>query len=225
MPSSSALETALELTQIAPSPRRERKDSLLNVSVDDLTDGEKSRLLLSLVIPRPIAWVSTVSADGHPNLAPHSFYTIVSAHPPIVMFASTLSSRFRPDGQKDTLANILETGEFVINFASKDLLTEIVVTAGQFAPDFDEFDAASLKKLASVDVAPPRVAAARAALECRLHHTLPMGDAICVFGDVVRFHVDDDMLEDGRPSALDLQPIARLGGAHYGTLDKEIIGQ
>jgi len=195
----------------------------MNVSTDDLTDSEKSRLLLGLVIPRPIAWVSTVSASGHPNLAPHSFYTIVSAHPPIVMFASTLSSRFRPDGQKDTLVNILETGEFVINFAAGDSLAAIIETSGSFEPDLDEFDLASLEKTASVDVAPPRVARAHAALECRLHRHARMGDAVCVFGDVVRFHIEDGMLEDGRPDALRLDPLARLGGAHYGVLDKNII--
>lgn len=187
-------------------------------NVAELSDKELSSLMLGLVVPRPIAWVSTVSATGIANLAPHSFFNMASIHPPILMFSSTLSSKFDPQGRKDTLRNILDTKEFVVNFASADMFKQVVASGDPLEPQVDEFEHAALQKLTSDEVAPPRVAGARASLECRLNKKVPVGDAVIIFGDVVRIHVDPGMLDEGRPSAKQLEPLARLGGWYYSTL-------
>lgn len=195
---------------------------MLSKSVADLSHKELTSLMFGLVVPRPIAWVSTLSSTGVANLAPHSFFNIVSAHPPILMFASTLSSKFDEQGRKDTLRNILATKEFVVNFASANLFKEVVASGDPLAPEVDEFEHASLQKLKSDEVAPPRVAGARAAMECRLNREMQIGDAVVIFGDVVRVHVDPEMLDEGRPVATRLEPLARLGGFYYSKLGEVI---
>ena len=128
-------------------------------SVDD-PDVNPYRLLTAVVVPRPIAWVSTVSAPGVVNLAPHSFYTVACARPPIVQFTSVR--------KKDTLRNVLETGEFVVNLAPAPLLDEVNNSAARFAPDQSEPDALGITMEPSVTVRPPRVAASPVAIECTL---------------------------------------------------------
>lgn len=165
------------------------------------------RLLTGLVVPRPIAWVSSRSADGVDNLAPHSFYTVASADPPIVQFTSV--------GRKDSLTNIEATGEFVVNFASRGLLEQMNASAATVDPDVDEFELAGLTKAESKRVTPPRVAQSPASLECRLHQVIPVGNSFVVLGEVLTAWVDDAMLDDERPREWDLDPIARLSGSRY----------
>jgi flavin reductase (DIM6/NTAB) family NADH-FMN oxidoreductase RutF len=161
------------------------------------------RLLTAVVVPRPIAWVSTVDADGVVNLAPHSFYTVVCARPPIVMFSSV--------GKKDTLRNVRETGQFVVNLATARLLDQVNNSAARFAPGQSEPAHLGIELEPSTRVAPPRVKAAPASIECTLHSTTELGDSTMVLGNVELVSVDGDVLVDGHPEFARLDPLARLG--------------
>ena len=161
------------------------------------------RLLTAVVVPRPIAWVSTVSGDGVVNLAPHSFYTVACARPPIVQFSSV--------GKKDTLRNVLATGEFVVNLSPAALLEQVNNSAARFDPDTSEVDVLGIRMEPSVTVRPPRVADSPVAIECTVHSTNELGDSTVVLGDVRMICVDDRVLVDGHPDYRRLDPLARLG--------------
>lgn len=165
--------------------------------------GTAYRLLTSVVVPRPIAWVSSTSPDGVDNLAPHSFFTVSSADPPIVQFSSV--------GHKDTLRNVTTGKEFVINLASAEQFERINATATDFPADVSEFDAVGIARESSRRVGPPRVAASPVALECVLHSTVPLGNSTVVFGTVVHIAVEESMMRDGLPAVELLRPLARLG--------------
>lgn len=167
------------------------------------------RLLTATVLPRPIAWVSTTSADGTDNLAPHSFFTIACVSPPVVQFTSV--------GRKDSLRNIEETGAFVVNFAPEALFEQINATATDFPRGISEFDAVGVTREASLRVKPPRVAASPVALECELHSTVRLGDSTVVFGRVVHAVISEEVLVDGHPEVTRLAPLTRLGKNEWGT--------
>ncbi|MFE2424550.1 flavin reductase family protein [Streptomyces hokutonensis] len=168
------------------------------------------RLLTSTVVPRPIAWVSTVSADGVDNLAPHSFFTISSVTPPIVQFTSV--------GRKDSLRNVEATGQFVVNLAPEPLVDEVNRTATDFPHGVSEFDAVGVAREASARVKASRVARSPVALECELHSTLRLGDSTVVFGRVVHIAIDETVLENGHPEITRLRPLARLGKDEWSTV-------
>lgn len=165
-------------------------------------------LLTALVVPRPIAWISTVDAAGVGNLAPHSFFSVACANPPIVCFTSV--------GEKDTLANVLATGEFVVNLASLPMLDLINNSSARFSSDVDEAQALAIALEPSITVAVPRVVDSPASIECRLHSIHELGDSTLVLGDVLAFTVRDEALVDGRPDLARLQPVSRLGGSLWG---------
>lgn len=179
---------------------------------------EIRHLLYSLVIPRPIAWISTVSGDGVENIAPHSFFNVVSGIPPIVMFASSQPHEQTQDGMKDTLRNVLDNGEFVINFVPRAFASSMNVTSTIASPEVDEFELAGLSKCRSRSVRPSRVKGAPAAMECKLHSHAQIGDATVVYGTVTFVHVSNAVMKDGRPDPAKLDPIARLGGSLYSSL-------
>ena len=168
------------------------------------------KFLTSVVVPRPIAWVSSTSPAGVDNLAPHSFFTVASVDPPIIQFTSV--------GEKDSLRNIEATGEFVVNLAPATLIQEVNATGTNFSPDVSEFDAAGLTREPSAVVRPPRVKESPAVLECSLHQTLPMGDCVLVFGVVVHGSVSTGVLRSGHPDVTGLDPLSRLGGNEWATL-------
>ncbi|NYV76899.1 flavin reductase family protein [Streptomyces sp. UH6] len=171
--------------------------------------GDFYRLLTAVVVPRPIAWVSTLSADGVANLAPHSFYTVASTEPPVVQFTSV--------GAKDTLRNVLATGEFVVNLAAEDQFAAVNDTATDFPPGLGEFAAVGIAPEPSATVAPPRVAGSPVAIECGLHDTVVIGNCTVVFGRVRHVAVAEEALdEDGRPVLGRLRPLSRLGGDEWG---------
>ncbi|MFE5907846.1 flavin reductase family protein [Streptomyces wedmorensis] len=184
----------------------------MRVNIDpDLSDGPSFyRLLTATVVPRPIAWVSTTSADGTDNLAPHSFFTIASVNPPVVQFTSV--------GRKDSLRNVEETGEFVVNLAPQALFEQINATATDFPRGVSEFDACGVEREPSLRVKPARVAQSPVALECELHSTLRIGDSTVVFGRVVHAAVDESVLVDGHPEMALMRPLSRLGKNEWGTL-------
>jgi flavin reductase (DIM6/NTAB) family NADH-FMN oxidoreductase RutF len=161
------------------------------------------RLLTAVIVPRPIAWVSTLSESGVANLAPHSFYTVACVSPPIVQFTSV--------GRNDTLRNVEQTREFVVSLVPESLFEQANATATHFPPESSEFDLVGVEREPSLRVAPPRVARSPVALECTLHSTLCLGDSTIVFGRVVHAAVDAEVLEDGHPTIERLAPLARLG--------------
>ncbi|EST36221.1 flavin reductase family protein [Streptomyces roseochromogenus] len=183
----------------------------VDYSPDSMPTGAFYRLLTAVVVPRPIAWISTLAPDGETaNLAPHSFFTVACTAPPVVQFTSV--------GRKDSLRNVEETGEFVVNFAPEPLFAEINATATDFPRDQGEFEVVGIEREPSSRVRPPRVAASPVALECTLHSTLRLGDSTVVFGRVVHAAVREDVLMDGRPDIGRLRPLSRLGGNEWGTV-------
>ncbi|MEU6879992.1 flavin reductase family protein [Streptomyces sp. NPDC046712] len=184
----------------------------MRIDIDpDLSDRNTFyRLLTATVVPRPIAWISTTSADGTDNLAPHSFFTISSVTPPVVQFTSV--------GRKDSLRNIEDTGSFVVNLAPEPLFEQINATATDFPRGVSEFDACGVAREPSLKVKPPRVAGSPVALECELHSTLRIGDSTVVFGRVVHAAVDESVMADGHPEVTLMRPLTRLGRNEWGTL-------
>ncbi len=173
------------------------------------------KLLIGAIVPRPIAFVSTVSAAGVRNLAPFSFFTVASADPPVVCFCPM----FRKGQMKDTLRNIRETGEFVVNVVSEEIAGKMNITSGDWAPEVDEFVQSGLTAAASDLVKAPRVAEAHVNMECRLERivevsTRPMGGTL-VLGKVVRFHVEDRVVQEFRIDPDRLNAIGRMGGNAY----------
>ncbi len=194
-----------------PEPPEEL-DAPLEVDPADWAPRQVYFLMTGLVIPRPIAWVSTLGPNGVRNVAPHSYFNVVAHDPPHVVFSSS--------GVKDTLRNIRETGEFVVNIVSQDLVEEMNFTATNFPPEEDEFTWAGLESAASATVDAPRVARAKAHLECRFVEEVVAGNGHIVIGRVTHIHVDPSVWRDGRVQADLLDPVARLAGTGYATLDR-----
>jgi len=168
----------------------------------------------AIVAPRPIGWISTLSARGEVNLAPYSFFNGVSSDPPVVMFAA--------EGRKDSVVFVEETGQFVCNLATWELREQMNTTAGRYPRGINEMREAGLDAAPSVRVRVPRVAAAPCALECRWLQTLrldglagPATDTHVVFGEVVGVHIDERFLKDGLLDTAALRPIARAGYHDY----------
>ena len=170
--------------------------------------------LTSLVVPRPIAWVSSTSGAGVDNLAPHSFFTVSSEDPPVLQFTSV--------GRKDSLRNVEETGEFVINITTEGLIETVNLSATNYPRAIGEFEALDIAREPSVRVRPPRVAASPASFECVAVGFKPFGTddsaSTVVFGRVVHIAVREDVARDGRARIELLRPVARLGGAEWTTI-------
>ena len=169
----------------------------------------------ALVVPRPIAWISTISKSGKVNLAPYSFYNAFSHNPHYVAFGSS--------AKKHSLTNIEQTGEFVVNMPSFALREPMNLTS--LATNEDEFILAGLEKATCVLVKPPRVAASPVCLECKYFQTVPLpdddgsADNYMVIGRVVGIHIADQFIKEGRVDTAAMQPIARLGYAEYATVE------
>jgi flavin reductase (DIM6/NTAB) family NADH-FMN oxidoreductase RutF len=176
---------------------------------DPFAEGVNAyRLLTALVVPRPIAWVSTLDGAGRGNLAPHSFFTVASGRPPVVLFSSL--------GRKDTVRNIEATGEFVISFSAESLLEQINASSAPFEPGDDEASLLGITTEPSQSVAPPRVVESPASIECRLDRIVEVGNAFVVFGAVTAITVLDGVLVDGHPAVELLRPLSRLGRDEWG---------
>lgn len=175
--------------------------------------------MASLIVPRPIAWVSTVSAGGVRNLAPFSFFQMVTSKPPTLLVCPLLQ---RGGAPKDTLANIRATGEFVVNLAGPAHAEALNATSSAFDAGVDEFTACGVEPAPSRLVAAPRVAGAVASFECRLARLAPYPEEApschLVFGQVLAAHVDDSLLgADGLPDAGQVDLLFRMGGDWYGS--------
>ncbi len=171
-------------------------------------------LLVGVVTPRPIAWVTTIDRDGRVNLAPFSFFNAFGANPPVVVFSPTLR---RDSTKKDTLLNVEATGEFVINASVAALAEKINQTSKELPHGQSEVEYAGLHTVPSVKVKPPRVAESPVHLECKLQQIIPIGTgpiaANLVIGEVVMMHIDDGVLDEkGKVDPRKLKTVARLGG-------------
>jgi flavin reductase (DIM6/NTAB) family NADH-FMN oxidoreductase RutF len=175
------------------------------------------RLLVGSIVPRPIAWVSSISKEGVPNLAPFSFFTCVSHYPPMV----SISVGVRKERYKDTTHNILETRGYVIHAVVNGLEEQMNVCSDDFPPEVSEFDKAGLTPIPSDLVPAPRIAEAPLAMECRLHTMLTMGEPAhathLIIGEILRWHVREDVTaEEGKYiDPVKLRPVGRLAGNHY----------
>jgi flavin reductase (DIM6/NTAB) family NADH-FMN oxidoreductase RutF len=175
------------------------------------------RLMIGMIVPRPIAFVSSVDAAGVRNLAPFSYFTACSSHPPVVCFCTSVRSGPRP--YKDTLENVRTTGEFVVNIVSEEFVEQMNACSADVPPDVDEFELSGLTPLASDLVKPPRVAESKVQMECRLHQIVLVSDqpggGILVLGEVLRFHVLESLLDGYKIDPDKLNAIGRMGGPTY----------
>jgi flavin reductase (DIM6/NTAB) family NADH-FMN oxidoreductase RutF len=176
----------------------------------EMATGAFYRVLNAVVVPRPIAWVCSRSAEGVLNLAPHSFYTVACVDPPVVQFTSV--------GRKDSLRNVEATREFTISLTPEWLFEQINATGTDFPAGVSEAEQCGVRLEGSDRVGVPRVAESPVSVECTLHSTVRLGDSTVVFGRVQLISVSSDAVRDGRPRIEHLQPLARLGGNEWSTI-------
>ena len=193
------------------------------VSPSDIPHSELYSILLNSVAPRPIAWVSTQSASGALNLAPFSFFNCVCVDPPLLAFAPGLRPSKRKEAShgepKDTLQNVRETREFVVNVVTYDLHEAMNLTSGEYDSSVNEFELAKVTPQPSKIVRPPRVAESPVSFECKLHQILDFAprptSSSLVIGQIVSIHISDAHLKDGRLDRNSLDLIGRMGGIQY----------
>jgi flavin reductase (DIM6/NTAB) family NADH-FMN oxidoreductase RutF len=203
----------------------------MDVVPSELAHREFYNLLISTVVPRPIAWVSSLSASGEANLAPFSFFNAVCAKPPLLAFAPGMRPPKKSETDadeaeghpgvhvKDTLRNIRETGEFVISLVTYELAEAMNLTSGEYEASVDEFELAKVASAASKVVRPRRVAESPVSFECKLRQILdfnpdPEGGSL-VIGEIVSVHIDERRMQDGRIDRDSLDMIGRMGGMQY----------
>ena len=190
----------------------------MEIDVTCLRAGDLYRILTGSILPRPIAWVSTVSAAGVANLAPFSFFTVASVVPPVLCF-SPMVGEVR--GVKDTLANICETGEFVVNVVSCSLAAQMNQTSAAYPGSVSEFAAAGLATQPSAVIRPPGVRDSLVRFECVLRQLLPFGDepfsGNLVLGDVRHIYLHPEIYRDGKVDFAGIDAVGRLAGNFYAT--------
>jgi flavin reductase (DIM6/NTAB) family NADH-FMN oxidoreductase RutF len=178
------------------------------------------KLLTGTVIPRPIAWVASIDANGIDNLAPFSFFNVVSEDPPHIMFSTVRTG----NKNKDTLNNILANNQFVVNLVTEEIVEQMNTTAQNVASDVSEFELANVTPIDSVFIKPKRVKESLVQFECEMvHHYFiekhQNGGACIIIGKIITLHVDDSILMENHKINLDkYKPVARLAGSHYSTL-------
>ena len=181
------------------------------IDPSDLDTHAVYKLLIGAVVPRPIAWVSTRSGDGVLNLAPYSFFNVASREPPML----SISIGPRTGGEdyaKDTLTNVRETQAFVVNIVSLELANAMHETGINHAPEVNEFERAGVTPAECEVVSAPRVAEAKISMECTVEHMLKLGSDYLVIGRMHRYHVQDDLMHQGRIDIAALDPLARMAG-------------
>lgn len=175
------------------------------------------KVLSGSILPRPIAFVSTVDAKGVRNLAPFSFFTAVGSNPPTVCFCPIL--REGNQAEKDTLRNIRETEEFVINIVSEDFVEKMNLSAAEVGPEVDEFELTGLTPLPSDHISAPRVKESRIQMECRLLQIVDTGDqsgsGVVVLGTILAFHIDESIFDNFKINAAELKAVGRMGGPTF----------
>jgi flavin reductase (DIM6/NTAB) family NADH-FMN oxidoreductase RutF len=191
---------------------------MLSLNPADCESRHIYKLMTGIIVPRPVALVSTIDLNGVANLAPFSFFSGVGANPPTVLFCPTVraATPSNLDIRKDTLRNVEETGEFVVNIVSEAISDAANASAAEVPPGVDEFVLAGLTRVASDVVRPPRVAESPAHMECKLIQVIytnrAPGGGVIVLGEVVRFHVRQDLFEDFRVDPEGLNAVGRMAG-------------
>ena len=189
-------------------------DTMRSINPADHQVHEIYKLMVGLIVPRPVALVSTVDRGGVPNAAPFSFFCGVGSNPPTVLFCPSLRSS--GDHRKDTLRNVEQTGEFVINIVSDAIAARANATAADVGPEVDEFQLAGFTAIPSEAVRPPRVAESPAQMECKLLQIIftsqKAGAGVVVLGEIVRFHVNADLEENFRIDPAKLDAVGRMAG-------------
>jgi flavin reductase (DIM6/NTAB) family NADH-FMN oxidoreductase RutF len=175
------------------------------------------KLMIGAIVPRPIAFVSSQDAEGVLNLAPFSYFTACSTNPPVVCFCSAVRTGPRP--HKDTLENIRSTGEFAVNIVTEELAGPMNATSAEVGPEVDEFALAGLTPLPGERIRVPRVAESPIQMECRLRQILEIsslpGGGNLVLGDVLLFHIREDLLVNGKIDPDRLRAVGRMGGPTF----------
>jgi flavin reductase (DIM6/NTAB) family NADH-FMN oxidoreductase RutF len=183
----------------------------------DHAPGDIYKLMIGAIVPRPIALVSSVDKANVRNLAPFSYFTACSSNPPVVVFCPIL--RPLPPTAKDTLRNVMATREFVVNIVSEEFVERMNATAATVGPEVDEFALSGLTPIASDLVKPARVAESHVQMECRLLQIVQVSDkpggGSLVLGEVVRFHVDQELVENFRIDPDKLRAVGRMAGSTY----------
>jgi flavin reductase (DIM6/NTAB) family NADH-FMN oxidoreductase RutF len=192
----------------------------MHFSSSDITSATAYKLLVSTILPRPIAFVTTISQSGIPNAAPFSFFNAMGSNPPVVALG------FEPKqdgGNKDTATNILETKEFVVNMVDEQLSVQMNQCAADLASDIDELQLAKLDTLPSIEVTPLRISASPVSMECQLYNNMELeGGGHIIIGKVLHFHLRDNVVTSLDPLRISLEeiaPISRLSGPHYGRVN------
>lgn len=188
----------------------------MEIRSDGLKKEEIYKLITGCVVPRPIAWVSSLNENGSVNLAPFSTFTFVSSYPPMLGF----NVGRRLDRPKDTTRNIREIGDYVVNIADESMLNDLHTSSYEYPPGVSETEVLGLETVASTIVRSPRLAAAPISMECRLVSVTDFsgnGDSFVV-GQVLVFHVRDDLLIGMKIDSRKLRPVSRLAGGNYGHL-------
>jgi flavin reductase (DIM6/NTAB) family NADH-FMN oxidoreductase RutF len=172
-------------------------------------------LLDSIVCPRPIFFISTLGKNNVNNLAPYSMSTIASPKPPMVCFSANL--HYKDKSEKDTLINVRETGEFVVNMVTAEMLTEVLVCARAFSPNESELEQTSLNTVESIKVSPPRILESPASMECKVHSIIELGEGSLVLGKVLMFHVQENIYQSKEipVDPFKLSIIGRMGGNYF----------
>ncbi len=188
----------------------------MKILASSLTPQQTYKLMTGVIVPRPIAWITTLTDEGVVNLAPFSCFTFVSNKPPMVGINIGRKAGVR----KDTGANIHALGEFVVHVVDEDLLEPMHLSAIEHPADVSEAELLGLETVASDMVRVPRLAAAPVSMECVLHQIIPFGDTGAEFyvGEVLKFHIRDELHEDGKVETARLKPVCRLGGPNYSKL-------
>lgn len=177
------------------------------------------KLLSSTILPRPIAFITSLDSDGQANAAPFSFFNAMGSEPPVIVIGFTPQA----DGsQKDTPNNILMTKEFVVNLVDEPLAAQMNICAASVPAEVSEIDLAKLETMPSLDIAPPRLKASPVSFECRYYDDMKLsGGGRIIVGEVIHFHIKDELIAETDPLRIDLDrlaPISRLSGSKYGRI-------
>ena len=195
----------------------------MDILTKELDTKQIYKLMISTIVPRPIAWVSTISKNGIYNLAPFSYFTGISSSPPLVILSIGKKDRYT---KKDTLKNIEETGEFVINIVTKELVEKMNITALPFEEEIDEFEKAGLTPAKSSVVRAPRVLESPINIECKKFQIIQIGKMGLVLGEIINFKIKDDLVnERGYVDTRKLTLVGRLGSNDYCYITSENIFQ